>query len=219
MNKKKNSLAKVMLLVVSLIVIGVSGTYAYFTLTMSEPAVTSAKSGVFKVESSLDTTNAINNTKIRLIDNAEKETKSEKVTFTVTSLDESTVDGEYYIYLKDILLSKNLYTSYLHWELLQNGEVKAQGNFGDVASKRTDTPIADEADNVVTSLSEIKLNETGLRLIKKAKDTLIFRMWLENDPDVNQIAITNGSFSGRLYLEAYPVSELTGQVNEIENNG
>ena len=190
MKQKKNSFAKVMILVVSLIVIGVSGTYAYYTISMSEPSKTSAKAGVFKVESSLETTSAINNSKIRLIDNAEKEIKAEKVTFTVTSLSESTVDGEYYIYLKDILLSKNLYTNYLHWELVQNDVVKASGDFGDVASKRTDTPVAGEA-----------------------KDTLIFRMWLENDPDVNQIAITNGSFAGRLYLEAFPISEITGTTN------
>lgn len=213
MKQKKNSFAKVMILVVSLIVIGVSGTYAYYTISMSEPSKTSAKAGVFKVESSLETTSAINNSKIRLIDNAEKEVKAEKVTFTVTSLSESTVDGEYYIYLKDILLSKNLYTNYLHWELLQNNVVKASGDFGDVASKRTDTPVAGEADNVVTSISEIKLNETGLHLNKGTKDTLIFRMWLENDPDVNQIAITNGSFAGRLYLEAFPISEITGTTN------
>ena len=47
MNKKKNGLAKVMVLVVSLIVIGISGTYAFYTLTMSDPSETSAKSGVF----------------------------------------------------------------------------------------------------------------------------------------------------------------------------
>lgn len=212
--KKKNSLAKVMILVVSLIVIGVSGTYAYYTLSMSDPSTTSAKSGVFKVESSLETTNAINNNKIRLINNIEKEIKAEKVIFTVTSKSESTIDGEYYIYLKDILLSKNLYTKYLHWELVKNNVVEASGDFADAASKRTDTPVANEADNVVTSISEMKLNETPLHLNKNSKDTLIFRLWLENDPNVNQIAITNGSFAGRLYLEAFPVSEITGQVNQ-----
>ena len=154
---------------------------------------------------------------MRLINNSEKETKAEKVTFTVTSLEESTVDGEYYIYLKDILLSKNLYTSYLHWELVQNGVVKASGDFSDVASKRTDTPTANEADNVMTSISEIKLNETGLHLNKGTKDTLIFRMWLEDDSNVNQIDLTNGSFAGRLYLEAFPVSEITGKVNELNS--
>ncbi len=214
MKQKKNGFAKVIILVVSLIVIGISGTYAYFTLSMSEPQTTSAKAGVFKVESSLETTNAINNNKIRLIDNIEKETKAEKVTFTVTSKAESTVDGEYYIYLKDILLSKNLYTKYLHWELVQNNVVKASGDFADIASKRTDTPVAGEADNVVTNISEIKLNETPFHLDKNSQDTLIFRMWLENDPNVNQIAITNGSFAGRLYLEAFPISEINGTVNQ-----
>lgn len=212
--KKKKGFAKIMLLVVSLIVVGVSGTYAYYTNTMTGgPSETKVKSGVFKVTSSLESANAINNTKMRLIDSTEKEVKAEKVTFTVTSTNESTVNGKYFIYLRDVTLSKNLYTNYLKWELVQNDTIIAEGNFQDAAAYRTDTPNANEQDNVLTSLSDIKLTTDALDLTKNTTDTLIFRMWLENDKDVNQIALTNGSFAGRLYLEAYPVSEVTGDIN------
>lgn len=206
MNKKKN-ITKVLVLVVSLIVIGVSGTYAYYTLAMSgEATKTTAKSGVFKIISSLDTANALNNTKLKLIDATEKEVKAEKITFTVTSKDESTVDGQYFIYLKNITLSKNLYSKYLKWELLQNGEIKDSGTFEDAV--RTDTVASDEAENVETTVQNIKLNEEALQITKKTTDTLIFRIWLENDENVNQISLTEGSFAARLYLEAFPVSEL-----------
>lgn len=212
--KKRNSIPKIMIIVVSLIVIGISGTYAYYTSSVSDaPTTTTVKSGIFKVESSLETTSAINNTKLRLVKEEEKETKSEKVTFTVTSQSDSTVDGQYFIYLKDISISKNLYSDYLKWELLQNGEVKASGDFGDIASKRTDTPTSDEKNNVRTTISNIKLNETGLNLEKNKTDTLIFRLWLQDDPNVNQISLTEGFFTGRLYLEAFPVSEITGTIN------
>ena len=194
MNKKKN-ITKVLVLVVSLIVIGISGTYAYYTLAMTgEATKTTAKSGVFKIISSLDTANAVNNTKLKLIEPTEKEVKAEKVTFTVTSKDESTIDGQYFIYLKNITLSKNLYSKYLKWELLQNGEIKDSGTFEDAV--RTDT------------VANIKLNKEALQITKKTTDTLIFRMWLENDENVNQISLTEGSFAGRLFLEAFPVSEL-----------
>ena len=215
-NSNKRNITKVIILVVSLIVIGVSGTYAYFTMSLTgEPSETKATSGVFKVVSSLEDTSAINNTRLRLIDVADKDTKAEKLTFTVTSLTETNVDARYYIQLKNIKLSKNLYNSYLKWEISKDtGEVLASGDFSQ--AKRDGEPTENEADNVLTNAQDIDLTtsiyttsgENGLVLKQKTTETLVFRIWLQNDPNTNQIDLTNGSFLGRLFLEAVPISEI-----------
>ena len=215
-NSNKRNITKVIILVVSLIVIGVSGTYAYFTMSLTGgPSETKATSGVFKVVSSLEDTSAINNTRLRLIDVADKDTKAEKLTFTVTSLPETNVDARYYIQLKNIKLSKNLYNSYLKWEISKDtGEVLASGDFSQ--AKRDGEPTINEADNVLTNAQNIDLTtsiyttsgENGLVLKQKTTETLVFRIWLQNDPNTNQIDLTNGSFLGQLFLKAVPISEI-----------
>lgn len=203
--KNGNNFSKVIILVVALIVLGISTTYAYFTARITgEPTTTSIKAGNLKIESNLESVSAINNTKIRLIDESEKTTSAEKVTFYVKSTSDSTVDAKYYIYLKDIKLTKNLYSNYFKWELLKNGVVINSGNFG--SAIRTNAITDGEANNVSTTAEDIALNSEAITLAKNTSDTIVFRIWLENDSNINQIELTNGSFSGKLYLEAVPVS-------------
>lgn len=209
-NKRNKQLFKVMILVVSLMVLAFSGTYAYFTINFTgEPTTTTAKSGVFKVESSLENASRINNQHLFLISEDEKSTLADKITFTITSTNESTVDGTFNIYLKDINLSKNLYSKYLKWELLKGNEIVDSGNFSNAV--RMDPEEANEEKNKVTSVGDIKLNQKALALPKNTTFTYTFRMYLLNDETKNQIELTEGSFAGRLYIEAVPVSDLQNQ--------
>lgn len=204
--KNKNQWVKVFILVIALIVLAFSGTYAYFTSSfIGEPNTTTAKSGVFKVESSLETSNAINNKKMILINENQREEKAEKLTFTITSTSESTIDGKFSVYLKNIKLSKNLYSKYLKWELLKEKEIISSGDFENAI--RIGSEEANEEKNVLTDVEEIKLNIEELELPKNTTQTFTFRMYLLNDTTKNQIELTEGSFSGRLYIEAIPVSE------------
>lgn len=203
--KNENNFSKVIILVVALIVLGISTTYAYFTAKITgEPTTTILKAGNLKIESNLESVSAINNTKIRLIDASDKATSAEKVTFYVKSTSSSTVDAKYYIYLKDITLTKNLYSNYFKWELLRNGVVINSGSFDNAT--RTSAINSGEANNVSTTAEDIALNSEAITLAKNTSDTIVFRVWLENDSAANQIELTNGSFSGKLYLEAVPVS-------------
>lgn len=205
--KNKKHITKVFIFVISLIVLAFSGTYAYFTIEFQgSPNTTTVKSGVFKVESSLEKASAIRNKRIVLIDEDQKQEKAEKLTFTVTSTEESTVNGEFDIFLKDITLSKNLYSNYLKWELLKNNEIISKGDFANAI--RTDESTLGEEDNVVTTVEDMKLNKESLPLVKNTTTTYTFIMYLLNDKNKNQIALTEGSFSGRLYIEAVPVSEM-----------
>lgn len=207
----KRQLKKVLILVVALIVLAFSGTYAYFSTNfVGKPSTTTVTSGVFDVESSLETESAIRNRRMVLIHvtdtQDQRDEKADKLTFTVTSTDESTVDGEFNIYLKDIKLTKNLYTKYLKWELLKGNEIINSGNFENAV--RVDTPIDEEEDKVITDVEEFQLNTTALSLPKNTTQTYTFRMYLLDDPKKNQIELTEGSFNGRLYLEAVPISTL-----------
>lgn len=206
--KRKKQLTKVMILVLSLVVLAFSGTYAYYTNHfIGNPNTTSATSGVFKIESSLDKVSAINNKRLILIDEEEKTEKAEKLTFTITNTEKSTIDGKFDVYLKDIRLSKNLYSSYLKWELVKDGEIINQGDFSTVERKDEESSTEDE--KVVTLVEDVKLTTNSLSLLKNTTETLTFRVYLLNDENKNQIELTEGSFSGRLYIEAIPVKNVT----------
>lgn len=208
----RRNISKILVLVVALIVLGVSGSYAFYTTTIKGTAkTTKATSGVFRVTSNLDSTKAIKNSKINLTNAEDVATKAEKVTFTVTNASDSNIEGNYFITLKEITISKNLFSNYFKWELL-NGETSvASGNFGfdsnTINTIRTDTPTEGEADNVTTTIKDIKLNTEAILLPVNTTHNLTFRIWLENDKNQNQIELTNGTFSGRLYLEAIPISQ------------
>lgn len=203
-NNKRN-FSKVMVLVVALIVLAVSVSYAFFTARITgTPIKTVVKAGNLKIDTNLESVSAINNLKIKLIDASAKETSAEKVSFYVKNATDSTVDAKYYIYLRDITLTKNLYSNYFKWELVKNGTVINSGTFANAT--RTDTATSGEASNVSTTAADITLTKDAITIAKNTNDNLIFRIWLENDAVANQIELTNGSFSGRLYLEAVPVS-------------
>lgn len=203
--RKKSGFAKVVVLVFALIVLAISLTYAYFTANISgTPSTTTLKSGNLVVETDLESANAINNSKMSLINESAKEESSDKVTFYVTNTKDSTVSAKYYIYLDDITLTKNLYSEYLKWELLKNDSVIYSGTFKNAI--RTSDVTSGEADNVSTTAEKIQLNTEALTLDINSTDNLVFRMWLENDPDVNQLSLTEGAFAGRLYIEAVPLT-------------
>ncbi len=203
----KRHIIKIGILLVSVVLLGTSLSYAYFTANISgRVEIEETTAARLDITSDLPESTTINNSQLQLIDQAEKETKSEKVEFSVTNANTSTVNGQYFIYLTDIKLTKNLYSKYFKWELAKkedNGEtILSNGTFVD--AERSDEPAADENNNVKTTAEEILLNSTGIRIPINHSDNLVFRIWVENDTEVNQISLTNGSFQGRLRLEASP---------------
>ena len=215
--QNKSQYVKVTILVVALIVLAFSSTYAYFASTINEPSITSATSATFEVESTLDTSSAIHNKRMVLIEKDEIPTKADSLEFTVTSKETSNVDGQLTITLTDIQISKNLKSKYFNWELLkkeQNSETLtevAKGTFESVTEKSGTTvtsPEGTDPEKTLVALEDIKLGENPIPFKQKETTTFVFRLYLLNNPNENQISLTEGSFSGRLYLEAVPVSAL-----------
>ncbi len=206
-NSSKN-LGRIFVLVVSLIVIGISGSYAYFTTNiMGKPTQSTISSGKFDVTSSLEGANAIKDLSLTLINAEEVATKAKKLEFTVVSTSHSTIDAKYDVFLRGISLSKNLYSADFKWELINKDCVEescvlASGDFSTV--ERTDQAVPEEEPNVLTTVKDIQLTTESLLLNKDTTQNLIFRIWLQNDENRNQIELTNGSFEGKLALSVVP---------------
>jgi len=204
----KNHFIKIGIFVVAIITIGISLSYAYYNANTSGNAnIPAINSGELNITSTLASSSAINNSKMSLINADEVSKSADKVEFSVTNQNTSTVNGKYFVYLTDIKISKNLYSKYFKWELVRvtaSGENQiATGNFA--TATRKDTPVDSEESNVLTTAEDITLNSTILQIAKGTTDNLIFRIWLENDASINQIELTNGSFQGKLKIEASPV--------------
>lgn len=206
-NKNGKYYAKVMVLVVSLVVLAFSATYAYFTMSFTGEAVkTTVTAGSFNITSSLERANAIVNRQMLLIDEADKDERAESLTFTVTSSNDTDVDGEFYLYVQDIKLTKNLSSEYFKWEILKGDEIVSNGTFKDAKDFRTNEEETGESERVVLNIDQFKLNENGVNIPKATTTTYTFRLYLVNDANRNQIELTEGSFEGKLFMEAVPVA-------------
>lgn len=198
----KKQLVMVGLLVLAIVVIGVSGAYAFYVNNPTGNADVDKKAAKFEMETTLNSSSAINVTSMVLIDSADVASKSTKFNFTVTNKSISTVDGLYQIILTDISLTKNLYSQYFKWELLGDNVSLATGNFS--TATRTSAPEVDEDARIVTTAANITLNTTAFQLAPGVSKNLELRVWLENDSSVNQIDLTSGNFSGKLAVEGTP---------------
>lgn len=211
MNQKqeiKNHMIKIGIFVFAIILLGVSASYAYYTANISGQAEINKKNAAqFDLNSTLNDSAKINNPKLELLDDTQKIAKAEKITFSVTNENTSTVNGKYFVYLTDIKLSKNLYSEYFKWELVRiTGDTESvmySGTFADAI--REDNATENEDFNVKTTTKEITLNSVALQITPGTTDNLLFRIWLQDDPNVNQVNLTNGSFEGRLRIEGTPV--------------
>ncbi len=203
--QKKSNYAKVIVLVISLVVLGVSASYAFFYTTIKgDTSTTTIQAGKLTIETNLDSKNAISNEHLNFIKETEKESKADKISFTVSNKSDSNVSGKYNVFLKEINLTKNLYSSYFKWELLRGRTVIGSGNFSDAT--RSDAEISGEDERVSTTANDIKLTTDEIILNPNMTDTLTFRMYLVNDDAVNQISLTEGSFTGKLFIQAVPIS-------------
>ena len=199
----KKLLLSASILVCSIVIIGLSLTYAYFetTYTGSEN-VTGNKAAVLNVTTTLDTNSAINAPELSLINSGEVESKAKKFTFTITNTNTSTVKAKYTVNLSNYSITKNLQSKYFKWKLVasNSGTSKTfQGTFENGAE-----PTGTDKSSQNNLSKELITDAQGVELALGATDTLTFYLWLENDAGVNQLYLTNGSFSGKLSVEAIP---------------
>lgn len=194
------------ILVVSLVVLGISFSYAYFVLRFTGTAdMQNNTAAILNVSSTLTSATAINATRMDLIAADDVDTQAKTVSFSVTNENTSNVNAKYIIKLVDFDVTKNLSSQFFKWKLVVNpgtsGEKTLTGNFLDLSIATEGT--SDTAK--LTGLSKVLVTEeNALPLAVGASDNLVFYIWLENSDTIDQQYLTNGSFSGKLSLEAFP---------------
>ncbi|HIR74873.1 TPA: hypothetical protein IAB95_05195 [Candidatus Ventrenecus avicola] len=206
---KKKSFVKntvlISVLVVSIIVIGISLSFAYFTMSIQGSSDTgNNQAAILNVTTTLTTADAINATSLAIIDGSEYLTKAESIEFTVTNNTDSNVNALYTINMTDITISKNMLSQYFKWALVINSDT---GNA--ITGSFQDLSLADEGNtdtSTVTIGSKVLIADENARSLSiGATDTITLYLWLENDNNVDQLYLTNGTFSGKLSLNATPV--------------
>lgn len=204
--KNKKVMIVACVFVIAIVLLGISLTYAYFTVRYTgSGTVTPNAAAKMNVTSTLTSATAINASQMSLINADEVGTKAKTVNFSVTNANDSNVNAKYTINLVDFSFSKNLSSKYFKWKLVVN---PGKGTERTITGDFLDSAIASEGTSdttVVSNLTKVLVPETNaLPLSIGATDNLIFYIWLENDPVIDQIYLTNGSFNGKLSLEAIP---------------
>lgn len=192
--------------VLSIIIIGVSGSYAYYVANLTgTKTVETSTAAKLNVTTTLSTADTISAAKLAIIDAADYLTKGEKVSFSVTNNSDSNVKAKYTVKLTDMSLTKNLFSKYFKYDLIRDvgtaNEQHFTGTFADAtvtAEGTTDTTA------VTGKTKEIITDANAVTLDINTTDTLVFYIWLENDAAVSQNYLTNGSFSAKISMDAIP---------------
>ena len=132
------------------------------------------------------TSQYINEPKMMLINDSDRQASAPYASFAITSKSTSTISVDYTLYLTNFTISDNFVSSDFKWELAKktdSGETQvATGNFA----------------NAVTG-KDYTLTTTGITISPQDTHQYIFRVWLSYT-DNDQASLLNGSFSGKMAL-------------------
>ena len=132
------------------------------------------------------TSRYINEPKMMLINDADRQNSTAYTNFTITSKSTSTMTANYTLYLTDFTISTNFISEDFKWELTKKGDsgetTIATGNFSNAVSGKDYTLTTDE---ITISPSETQ--------------QYVFRIWLSY-ADRDQSNLLEGSFSGKIGL-------------------
>lgn len=211
MKKKKRdarSLVLGIIVIMLVITMGIGISYAFYMIGMTGRSdVSQSTAAVLNLTTTLEQVDRINTDKLQLTEitnNNYAEVVTDKVTFTVTNESSSNVNGKYNLYLKELALTRNLSSQYFKWAAVVSGTNSkiVTGNFLDT----TNLGVEGNTNRIVVSnLTKTLIDDANaLTLAPGQTDTVTFYIWLEN-ANVDQLYLTNGSFSGKLAIDAVPV--------------
>lgn len=198
-NTKKRIMLGSLIIVVSIIIIGISLSYAYFVNTVQEvnPENQGANITSGELTMNFSTSQYINAANAGLVNDANVLTDANYTAFSITlPSDASASSANYSIYLTEIKMTQNFKSGYVKWALYNAENISiASGTFNDAVLASADNGDGTyNAENIVI--------EDALTINKG--DTTSYRLyiWLSNDPSVNQIDLLNGSLSAKVGFRA-----------------
>ena len=166
-----------LIITVSLIIIGVSMSYAYFVNSVQEVNPDNKEVRISSGELVMN----FAATAVGLINDSEITTTAEHTDFSVTLPSDAKVNSALYnIFITELNISDNLKSPYLKWSLYNGGTSVASGTFENIGTKTT-----------------LNLKE-NITINKGSTDSYVLYIWLSNDPNNNQTQLLNGSFSGKV---------------------
>ena len=184
----------------SIIIIGISASYAYFINTVEE--VNSGNQGVSVTSGALTmnftTSQYINASAANLVEDANVLTSGDYTAFSVVFPNDSTVaNATYSLYLTDTTISSNFKSAYLKWALYSgsNTTPTASGNFNNVTcggTTCTGTTYSVDDITLLNAVSITKGTTTNYKLY----------VWLSYDANTQQNSLLNGSLSTKVAFRA-----------------
>lgn len=186
MNDLKKHLVLYISIVVVLICIVFTASYAYFIANIrNNGKETNVVAGAIDLD--FTTSNYINLESMNLIEAEDVDSKAPHTDFKVKHKATSNVDLKYQLYLTDVKISDNFKSKYLKWQLLKEGKELYSGDFQNT--------ISDQDMLLTTNPQDLTVSQTN-------GDSYVLRIWLENDPNVNQIDLTNGELTAKVKVVA-----------------
>ena len=198
-NSKKRVILGSLIIVVSIVIIGLSLSYAYYVNTIRETNADNQGASLTSGNLSMDFTTSqnIKATSASLINDADilSEENNNYTAFSISFAEDNTEsEATYNIYLTDISMTENFKSSYVKWALYRaNNTLVTQGDFSNVTLNGTGSGTHNASD--ITLASESITSVEGTKSYK-------LYIWLSNDPDNNQISLLNGSLSAKVGFRA-----------------
>ena len=200
---KKRVILGSLIIVVSIVIIGLSLSYAYYVNTIRETNADNQGASLTSGNLSMDFTTSqnINATSASLINDADilSEENNNYTAFSISFAEDNTVsEATYNIYLTDISMTENFKSSYVKWALYRanntaNNTLVTQGDFSNVT--------LDGTGSGTHNASDITLASESITSVEGTKSYKLY-IWLSNDPDNNQISLLNGSLSAKVGFRA-----------------
>ena len=189
-NTKKRILLASLIIVMSIVIIGISLSYAYFINTVQEVNPgnqgTSITSG--KLTMNFTTSQTINATSAGLINDSEVVTQGDYTQFSVSfpNDDENASTATYNLYLTELTISDNLKSTDVKWALYDGAGTNPIEN-GDFSN--------------ATSGVNMTLKD-GITINKGETNSYRLYIWLSYASDRNQTNLLNGTLSAKVGFRA-----------------
>lgn len=188
--------------VVALIILAFSISFAYIKLEVTgETTETKIETSTYDIETTLSSATAFNVSDMMLINEEEIDIKSERVSFKVKAKDSNLKEGKFSVYFKDVAISNGLIDSNFKWQIIMDGEVLDSGDFSTIQMNGIkSTTVSDtetmkyyDSFNLKSNIEFNGFNESSIEI----------RIYLLNDSTRNQNNLMNGTFQGKVGIEAY----------------
>lgn len=188
-NAKKRLILASLIIVMSIIIIGLSLSYAYYLNQVVEVNPDNQKASITSGELTMNfaTERVINAISAGLVSDTDILTEADYTQFSVTLPSTAKVDSATYtLYLTELTITDNLRSNYVKWALYDgNGTSEITNGTFLNATTGTDLTI-----------------DTGISISKGETDSYRLYIWLSNDENVNQIDLLNGSLSAKVGFRA-----------------